>query len=355
MTDFLKGVGDALSAVNPALGVASNIIGGLFGAGNQKSANETNLEIARMNAQAQRETNAMNERLFHESNVFSEKMWNKANEYNSPSAQVQRLINAGINPAFVMGNGSTAEASALQSAAAPHMDAPVMNASVQPFDPSPYVHGAFTAANAFTKNQLDNAMADETRSRTSGNNVQNTIALLTMMDKVENSHLDKEEKDIRMKILRDTWKDFVAISHGNVKQQEAQTDNLIQSTASMKARDLLAQQAHDLQVKLTDAQINGISSQIALNAQSIADMIQRLDIDRENAAAYRSALGNQVIHLLNQDSSVFEQLGISKELMSSEKFKNYLGSVTQTLYDGILSYMLFKGVKAPAPIRGFGH
>lgn len=33
-------------------------------------------------------------------------MWNKQNEYNSPSAQVQRLKDAGLNPALVYGDGA---------------------------------------------------------------------------------------------------------------------------------------------------------------------------------------------------------------------------------------------------------
>lgn len=33
-------------------------------------------------------------------------MWNKANEYNSPTAQMERLKNAGLNPHLVYGNGS---------------------------------------------------------------------------------------------------------------------------------------------------------------------------------------------------------------------------------------------------------
>lgn len=41
-------------------------------------------------------------------------MWNKSNAYNSPSAQMQRLKEAGLNPNLVYGNGSPAGATAQQ-------------------------------------------------------------------------------------------------------------------------------------------------------------------------------------------------------------------------------------------------
>ena len=35
---------------------------------------------------------------------WNEKMWNKTNEYNSPSAQLARLREAGLNPNLLYGN-----------------------------------------------------------------------------------------------------------------------------------------------------------------------------------------------------------------------------------------------------------
>lgn len=49
-------------------------------------------------------------------------MWNKANEYNSPTAQMERLKQAGLNPNLVYGNGATTQAStpsAPQASSAP--------------------------------------------------------------------------------------------------------------------------------------------------------------------------------------------------------------------------------------------
>lgn len=44
-------------------------------------------------------------RIAREQNAFNEEMWNKQNAYNTPQAQKQRLIDAGLNPALMYGNG----------------------------------------------------------------------------------------------------------------------------------------------------------------------------------------------------------------------------------------------------------
>lgn len=40
-------------------------------------------------------------------NKWNEKMWNKQNDYNSPVQQKQRLLDAGLNPALMYGNGAS--------------------------------------------------------------------------------------------------------------------------------------------------------------------------------------------------------------------------------------------------------
>lgn len=144
------------------IGGAADFLGGVLGLGSQKSANDTNLEIARMNRDLQRETNAQQMSMFRDQMAENRWYWNKTNEYNSPSAQVQRLINAGINPAFVMGNNSTSEASAMSAPAAPSLTAPSVNAQVQPLDYSFIGNGAFTAVNAYYQNRLLDAQKDKT-------------------------------------------------------------------------------------------------------------------------------------------------------------------------------------------------
>ena len=53
---------------------------------------------------------------------WQEAMWNKANEYNLPSAQKQRLIDAGINPYSVMAASGSDTGNTSQSPAPPQFD-----------------------------------------------------------------------------------------------------------------------------------------------------------------------------------------------------------------------------------------
>lgn len=98
----------------------SSLLGSLFGGitGNKatKQTNATNLQIARENNALQQKIAAENNQLqvdmMRENNKFSRdmaiEMFNLENEYNNPSAQVQRLLEAGLNPATMYGSGSIA-------------------------------------------------------------------------------------------------------------------------------------------------------------------------------------------------------------------------------------------------------
>ena len=120
-------------------GIANSILGGIFGS----SANSQNVAM-------QREINAQNYKMFKEQQQWSEDMWNKQNAYNDPSAQVQRLLAAGINPSAVFGSGSVSEAGALTSPNVPQMQ----SAHVNPYQPDLKVGDA---VNAFVQSELANS------------------------------------------------------------------------------------------------------------------------------------------------------------------------------------------------------
>lgn len=78
------------------ISAASNIAGGLLGSFGQSSANNNNIQLHQMQ------------------NEFNERMWRQNNEYNDPSNQMKRLINAGVSPTLaaqtVQGGNSNAPA-----------------------------------------------------------------------------------------------------------------------------------------------------------------------------------------------------------------------------------------------------
>lgn len=100
-------------------GSAISAVASLFGADSQsrnvKRTNETNLQIAReTNAnsmQIARENNELQLASMRENNAFNRQsaidMFNMEAAYNSPEAQKERLLKAGINPATLYGQGGS--------------------------------------------------------------------------------------------------------------------------------------------------------------------------------------------------------------------------------------------------------
>ena len=84
------------------MGLLGSIAGGLLGIGSsvfQNSQNRQNVrETNQMNYKINQLNNQFNERMAMQQRDFQEKMWNKENEYNTASAQRQRLEEAGLNP-----------------------------------------------------------------------------------------------------------------------------------------------------------------------------------------------------------------------------------------------------------------
>lgn len=81
--------------------IIDDIIGAIAGASNTTQTNNANIQMAR-------ETNKANERLADKNNQFNYEMWALNNEYNSPSSQIARFKEAGLNPALIYGSSGNA-------------------------------------------------------------------------------------------------------------------------------------------------------------------------------------------------------------------------------------------------------
>ena len=106
------GLWDGLGSAG--LGFLGGLFQGAFNYGAQKEANKTNLQITR-------ETNAANRQLAEYEWNKNLEMWNRQNQYNSPSAQMQRYKDAGLNPNLIYGQGSSGNATTLPKYSAPTM------------------------------------------------------------------------------------------------------------------------------------------------------------------------------------------------------------------------------------------
>lgn len=110
------GLKKILSAVFPWVGPVVDVIGGVLGANSSNKANETNLQIAR-------ETNQANAELAKYNWQQQLGLWNAQNEYNTPSSQMARYRDAGLNPNLIYGQGSAGNSTSLPTPATPTMQA----------------------------------------------------------------------------------------------------------------------------------------------------------------------------------------------------------------------------------------
>lgn len=169
-----------------AIGGGISLLGSAFNFGSQKSANNTNIQLAR-------EQNQFNQQLQDREFAFNREQseleyqrnlekWNLENAYNSPSAQMQRYIDAGLNPNLIYGSGSASAGNAQTAPqftaakySAPRFERANVNAPQFNFDP--YQAVSFANALSIQKAQKDqiSAQADFTRQQTKNAAIDNLI------------------------------------------------------------------------------------------------------------------------------------------------------------------------------------
>lgn len=156
-----------LGIVGAGSGLVSSIVGGLFGSSNQSSANATNIKLAQMN-------NDFQASQLEKQMAYNTEMWNKQNAYNTPSAQVQRLKAAGLNPYLMLNGGSAGQAQSANGVT-PGQGTP---AHVESYDPS----SSFSAigetlgkvSDFFMRKQAFDSEVRKNNSEAEGNEIDNT-------------------------------------------------------------------------------------------------------------------------------------------------------------------------------------
>lgn len=148
------------------IAAGTSLLGGLFNSSSQSKTNDANQQLAReqnaFNLQMQQNEFAQNSaqsELEYQRNL---ELWNMQNEYNSPQAQMQRYIDAGLNPNLIYGTGSASSgnASAPQQFTAARYDAPRAERATK-VAPQVDIHQAINVAQQFAlrRAQLDNVEA----------------------------------------------------------------------------------------------------------------------------------------------------------------------------------------------------
>ena len=225
-------IGSAL--ISGGASLLGNLFGGLSSGSAQRSANETNLQIAQMNNQRQYQ-------MFQEQNAFNERMYNQMQQYNTPTAQMQRYADAGINPYIAAGNVQTGNVqSALQSAPAPQMQA----AQVQPVTgPGDAMMNAGAQISSIVGQYAQNALALAQAKKTEAEaNWVDRLNAANVLKLNSSSRLDDGQSSLLgldYKLKSDTLGNYIKLSDLSVINAEKTNEQLEVATQSIRLENAL--------------------------------------------------------------------------------------------------------------------
>lgn len=214
------------------ISAAGSLLGNLFGFGSQAATNKAQMELAKYQ---------------YEKNL---EMWNRQNEYNLPSAQRQRLLDAGLNPALMYGSGHISNT----AADAPSYDAPHLSAYTNFGD-----FGASGAINAYLSSSKTNAEVDNIEEDTllkrvnedlimvQRNNVLTQIAEAQL--RIARTYVEKkyweEQAEYGMKLTKESYENLLKDS--NLKDFQ-----IFKTASEAREADINADTAEQLQPILVE-------------------------------------------------------------------------------------------------------
>lgn len=273
-------IGSAL--ISGGASLLGNLFGGLSSGSAQRSANETNLQIAQMNNQRQYQ-------MFQEQNAFNERMYNQMQQYNTPTAQMQRYADAGINPYIAAGNVQTGNVqSALQSAPAPQMQAAQMQPVTGPGDAMMNAGNQISSiVNQYAQNALALAQAKKTNAEANWVDRLNSANVLKLNS---SSRLDEGQNalfGLDYQLKSDTLGNYIKLSDLSVINAEKTNEQLDVITQSARLENALKNIDLGIQSQYGEQMFKAnlaktIAEAFATNA-SVRQRDAQIAIDRQNA------------------------------------------------------------------------
>lgn len=317
---FLGGIVDSVTSIG------NTITGGLLGSAMDALGLDANKNFGREQMAWQSQENLLN-RQFQSEEAEKARQYNTSErlatqEYNSAGQQVQRLREAGINPATAFGSGNSGVASqAMQQGALPQGSASISA-------PALFSHLQLASKGEFMKN-----LADAYKSTQEGTRVRELLGheLKIFAGEARSKQIEAEMKEMTANIVRRTGK----------TREAAEIENIL-----MDAELKRAQAAHELERKnLTSAQYeNALEERVGIIFDGVR---KRFEASLGEAAARKAA-----IELKYYESRVREEIAT----MRSEQARNRAEASRaseQARYDKFTNDMRdkFRASEASAYIR----
>lgn len=258
-----------MAILNGIISGLGSVFGGLLGLGAQSSANSSNMELAKY---------------AFDRNVD---MWNMQNEYNAPSAQMERLRAAGLNPNLVYGSGSVGNT----SGSAPTYNAP----RVQPVTSGGFVSDAVRSG-LFTDAQLKNMHAQTSYTDTQADVAKARISEIAAQTAESLQRTARSKFDLGLaQELRNNSIDVAKANLENIKSTTEYTNVRIQLGE-------LEKMLMPLKTQLTQKQIDNLS----VATESALWELQMQYEGKFVGHDVLSQLANQVIRWANDQPSLFD-------------------------------------------------
>lgn len=244
-------------------------IGGAFGFASNQSANKANLRIAR-------ETNASQERMFNQQLDWNLAQWERNNEYNTPTAQMQRYRDAGLNPYLMMNGGAAGSGNSSAPAS-----------GVNP----PQQHTATMQPDTSIKDSLMKMAEFDYNKRVSD------AQALNLEEDAKGKHIDNMSR---------------------AAENAARISKLAQDVSNGKAREQLDKLQHDLgRATFNDSVVFAKLQNKSLEEQNALTSETRLGVQLDNELK-RINIKNAPAEFAANISYVWSQVGLNKAMTATQ-------------------------------------
>lgn len=319
---FFSDIAQSFVKSNPigqAINLFSSGITSAINAHSQKETNKRNAEQNELNRQFSAEEAAKNRQFQADQNVlqnqynlqqanaafersaqFQKEMWEKENEYNSPSAQVQRLVDAGFNP-NLFGGDNTAMSAGSASSPAASGSAPSGSAASAPSSIPMQSYSVNNPLLEASQIRLNNAQSAKLGSDTDFNKAQiNRI----------NELLSGEKEEQRLRIDTSKW-NLENLSPAQLRNLEANTNFVSKEASSL-----------DEQVRYLQAQIKMLGEQQNL----VGEQIRRAKIENKNL--------DDILKSEIRKNLLSGDLMVGQKQLSEEQANYYAQEATNAILNG---------------------
>lgn len=302
------------------------IVGGFVSRKNTKDTNKMNLQIAREANEAQAKLQADNNQFQHDMAI---EMFERENEYNNPTAQMERMRAAGLNP--YMGNtGGSMVQSSSGDIATPTGTAPLpVHAPTMQVEPS-VLGTAFQNFDVLSRAFKNIADARKTGLDTSLLQAEFNDMVRQESEKARILELERKIKGVDLSFLPqrytkelDQLDKAISLAIAQTATEEAKKDNYDRDTALKKVQERLER----FNIKLTKSQIRRIDELLPLeqeterskalaNKGAAAAGYAAAEKSREESETIRSTR-EHIIEKAKEDAE------LTKQSARAQLFRNY--------------------------------